>query len=241
VIPIRFHIIHSGGRGYLPDRRLKAQVEVLNRAYAPASITFKMIEARLHENEAWLVHEQGSAAEIEMKVALGKDTARALNIYTAEPGGLLGYAAVPWHFAESRALDGVVLHHASLPDGARSAADRRSPFDLGMTAVHQVGHWTGLYHTFEGGCEAPGDDIADTAYEESGASSCPQNEPSSCPGETGFNPTDNYMDTSDDTCMTHFTPLQYQRIKDLLIYYRSELNPLLTRSALLAEIRKSVE
>jgi hypothetical protein len=241
VIPIRFHIIHSGGRGYLPDRRLKAQVEVLNRAYAPSSVAFKIIEAKLHENEAWLLHEQGSDAEIEMKIALGRDTARSLNIYTTEPGGLLGYAAVPWHYADAPALDGVVLHHASLPDATRGSVDRPWPFDLGMTAVHEVGHWTGLYHTFEGGCEAPGDDIADTAYEEIGASSCPQNQPSSCPGETRFNPVDNYMDTSDDACMTHFTPLQYQRIKDMLIYYRSELNPLITRSALLAEIRKSVE
>ena len=241
VIPIRFHIIHSGGRGYVPDRRLKAQVEVLNRAYAPASVAFKVIDAKLHENEAWLFHERGSDAEIEMKIALGKDTARALNIYTAEPGGLVGYAAVPWHYAEQPVLDGVVLHHASLPDAARGSVPWPWPFDLGMTAVHEVGHWTGLYHTFEGGCEAPGDDIADTAYEAIGASFCPQNQPSSCPDEVRFNPVDNYMDTSDDACMTHFTPLQYQRIKDLLIYYRSELNPLITRSALLAQIRKSIE
>lgn len=241
VIPIRFHIIHSGGRGYLPDRQLKAQVEVLNRAYAPASVAFKIIDAKLHENETWLFHEQGSNAEIEMKVALGKDTARSLNIYTAEPGGLLGYAAVPWHYADSPALDGVVLHHASLPDAERGSVDRPWPFDLGMTAVHEVGHWAGLYHTFEGGCEAPGDDIADTAYEEIEASGCPQNRQSSCPGETRFKPVDNYMDTSDDACMTHFTPLQYQRIKDMIIYYRSELNPLITRSALLAEIRRSIE
>ncbi len=241
VIPIRFHIIHSGTRGYLPDRRLKAQVAVLNRAYAPASIAFTMIEPKLHENEAWLLHQQGSDAEIEMKIALGKDTARSLNIYTAEPAGLLGYAAYPWWYAASPQLDGVVIHHASLPDAARTSIDPPWPFDLGMTAVHEVGHWCGLYHTFEGGCEASGDDIADTAYEEIGASGCAQNQPSSCLGETGLNPVDNYMDSSDDACMTHFTPLQYQRIKDLIVYYRSDLNPLIKRSALLAQIRKTIE
>jgi hypothetical protein len=241
LIPIRFHIIHSGGRGYLPDRQLKAQVAVLNRAYAPASISFKIIDARLHENDAWLVHDRGSDAEIEMKIALGKDTARALNIYTAEPAGLLGYATYPWWYADSPQLDGVVLHHASLPDAARASVNRSWPFGLGMTAVHEIGHWCGLYHTFEGGCEASGDDISDTAYEEVAASGCPLNQQSSCPGETGFNPVDNYMDSSDDACMTHFTPLQYQRIEDMVVYYRSELNPLITRSALLAQIRKSIE
>jgi hypothetical protein len=110
-----------------------------------------------------------------------------------------------------------------------------------MTAVHEVGHWAGLYHTFQGGCDAPGDDVDDTAYEASAATGCPLNQPSSCPGETRFNPVENYMDYSDDACMKHFTPAQYQRIKDMVGYHRSKLNPQTARSALLDQIRKSIE
>jgi hypothetical protein len=242
MIPILFHIIHEGQRGYLPDRQLKAQVALLNRAYAPAGIQFKIINVNLYENRAWLLHRPGSDEEIEMKTELGKDTARSLNIYTAEPGGgLLGYATFPWWYEEMPQLDGVVLHHASLPKAARPWIEQPWPFDLGMTAVHQVGHWCGLYHTFQGGCEAPGDDIEDTAYEERAATGCPLNERSSCPGETRFNPVENYMDYSDDACMRHFTPMQYQRIKDMVGYYRYRLNPQTMRSQLLAQIRKSVE
>ena len=80
-----------------------------------------------------------------------------------------------------------------------------------MTAVHEVGHWAGLYHTFQGGCEAPGDDVADTAFEANAATGCPLQQPSACPGETRFDPVENYMDYSDDACMKHFTPMQYQR------------------------------
>jgi hypothetical protein len=241
VIPIRFHIIHEGQQGYLPDRQIKAQVTLLNRTYAPANIQFKIASVNLHENSAWFRHEPGTDGEVEMKTELGKDTARSLNIYTAEPGaGLLGYATFPWWYKDMPQLDGVVLHHASLPGAARPWA-QPWPFDLGMTAVHEVGHWAGLYHTFQGGCEAPGDDIADTAYEESSASGCPLNTPSTCPGETRFLPVENYMDYSDDACMKHFTPQQYQRMKDMVGYYRYQLNPLTSRSSQLEQIRNSIE
>jgi hypothetical protein len=242
VIPVRFHIIHEGRRGYLPDRQIKAQTALLNSAYAPASLEFKVADVNLHENSAWFRHQPGTDEEIEMKTELGKDTAKSLNIYTAEPaGGLIGYATFPWWYRETPQLDGVVLHHASLPKAAHPWDQQPWPFNLGMTAVHEVGHWTGLYHTFQGGCDAPGDDIEDTVYEADAASGCPLNQRSSCPGETRFNPVENYMDYSDDACMKHFTPMQYQRIKDMVGYYRYQLNPLTQRSSLLAQIRNSIE
>jgi hypothetical protein len=110
-----------------------------------------------------------------------------------------------------------------------------------MAAVHEVGHWAGLYHTFQGGCAAAGDDITGTAYEQAPATGCPLARPSSCPGETRFDPVENSMDSSGDTCMKHFTPIQYQRMKDMVGYYRSQLNPRTSRSSLLEQVRKSIE
>jgi hypothetical protein len=200
VIPVRFHIIHDGAQGYVSHRRLKAQTALLNRICAPARIVFTIADARLHENKAWFSHEPGSPAEIEMKTELGKDTARTLNIYTAEPGGgaLSGYATFPWSRASNPVRDGVVIHHASLPE--RSAANVPSPFVPGMAAVHQLGHWAGgLSHTVEASCETQG------------------------------------------ACMISFTTEQYERIRDLVGYYRFQLSPQASRSALLAQIRKSIE
>jgi hypothetical protein len=200
VIPVRFHIIHVGAQGYLPHRRLKAQLAVLNRIVAPAGLAFTIADARLHENKAWFTHEPGSHAEVEMKTELGKDPARTLNIYTAEPGGgaLSGYATVPWSRASAPERDGMVIHHESLPE--RSDADGPSPFVPGMAAVHQLGHWAGgLPHTIEDGCETQG------------------------------------------ACVISFTPEQYARIRDMVGYYRFELSPQASRSALLAQIRKSIE
>ena len=94
-----------------------------------------------------------------------------------------------------------------------------------MTAVHEIGHWCGLYHTFQGGCEAPGDDVTDTPFEEGPAAGCPIDQPSSCPGETRFNPVENYMDYSDDAYMKHFTPQQIQRVRDMVGYYLLQIEP----------------
>jgi hypothetical protein len=209
LIPVRFHIIHVGAQGYLPHRRLIAQVELLNRAYEPSGIAFTIAEARLHENKAWFRHEPGSDSEIAMKAELGKDTARTLNIYTAEPGGgLSGYATFPWSHATSPERDGIVIHHASLPEAPRSPADQPWPFEPGMEAVHQIGHWAaGLDHASQDGCEAP----------RGGAES------------------------SAEGCVTPFTPEQYQRIKEMVGYYRYQMSPKASRSALLAAIRKSIE
>lgn len=199
VIPVRFHIIHAGAQGYLPHRRLRAQLALLNRLFAPAGLAFTMADARLHENEAWFAHEPGSQAEIEMKTELGKDTARTLNIYTAAPGGALsGYATLPWSRASAPERDGIVIHHASLPEPP--PANDPFPFVPGMAAVHQLGHWAGgLSHMAGSVCDTEG------------------------------------------ACAISFTPEEYGRIRDMVGYYRFELSPQASRSALLAEIRQSIE
>ena len=86
------------------------------------------------------------------RAALRQGTADDLNIYTANPGGgLLGWATFPSSYERSRARrrrDPLLL-------AARAA--RAAPYNLGDTATHEVGHWMGLYHTFQGGCSGKGD------------------------------------------------------------------------------------
>ena len=217
VVPVKFHVITSGSTGAIGDDVLRRQIDVLNRAYAGSGFTFEQSGAASRTNNpAWFTMGYGSAAEREAKRRLGVDPTRYLNIYTANPGGgLLGWATFPANLAGDTERDGVVLLHTTLPGVGNP------PYNLGHTGTHEVGHWLGLYHTFEGSCGEPGDYVSDTPPEKQAAFKCPIGR-DSCPGD-GVDPVQNYMDYSDDACMNMFTALQLLRMQDQTALYRPNL------------------
>lgn len=212
-IPVWFHVISDGSpAANISDNSLAAQLAVMNETYTGTGFSFTHAGTTRTTNASW--YAMGATAEAQAKAALRKGGANTLNLYLANPGNdYLGWATFPNSYASNPSADGVVILNQSVPGGSAV------PYDLGITAVHEVGHWIGLYHTFQGGCSKTGDYVADTAPEKSAAFGC-QIGRDTCPA-TGVDPIHNFMDYSDDACLDQFTALQIERMKTMWSTYRA--------------------
>jgi hypothetical protein len=213
-VPVYLHVIRrNDGSGGITRAMARDQLRVLNAAFASAGFHFNFAGYTVTNNSSWYTMTPGSAAEAAAKAALRVGGPETLNFYVAGiGGGLLGWATFPWWYAGAPSDDGVVVLNQSLPGGTAA------PYDLGDTGTHEVGHWLGLYHTFQGGCVAPGDYIADTPFEAGPAFGCPIGI-DTCP-QPGTDPVTNFMDYSDDACMNHFTPDQGTRMNAAWAMFR---------------------
>ncbi len=210
-VDVYVHVITDGEEGRLTPGDINSQMKVLAGAYAGSGFTFRLAGSETVVNSEWYTLVRGSQQERDMKTTLRQGTMADLNIYTASlQGGMLGWATFP-HMSDL-AMDGVVVSTETLPGGAAA------PYDLGDTAVHEVGHWLGLFHTFQGGCTGKGDYVSDTPAEASAAFGCPTGR-DTCTAK-GLDPVRNYMDYSDDACMNTFTAGQRARMQSSWTAYR---------------------
>lgn len=221
-ITVNFHVItKSNGTGNLTDTVLDKQIAVLNGAYNNRGFTFVLGTTDRVANDTWYTMGPGTTAEKACKTYFTSNAANdpryVLNFYAASPGGgLLGWATFPWSVANNPSMDGVVILNSSLPGGTAA------PYNLGDTATHEIGHWLGLYHTFQGGCKGKGDYVADTPAEKSATFGCPTGQ-DSCPRDPGLDPVTNFMDYTDDPCMNTFSGGQTSRMIDMVSTYRPAL------------------
>ncbi len=218
-INVYFHVLTSStGAGTVSSERINAQISVLNAAFASTGWSFNLAGTDTLASDLCFTMAYGTTAETQCKAMLRRGTADDLNVYTANPGGgLLGWATFPWSYASSPLKDGVVLSFSSLPGGTAT------PYHLGDTATHEVGHWMGLYHTFQGGCATSatsgGDYVSDTPAEKTAATTCNESR-NTCTSIAGLDPIHNFMDYTDDACMDRFSTGQDGRMDSMFSTYR---------------------
>ena len=240
VIPVVFHVIKkTDGTGDISPALLQSQIEILNQDFnamantpgaqgtnAKLQFTLAKLDPMGNPTTGFEVvtnntyfNDPGSGGTNSMKRALKWDPAHYLNVYTndAGGGGTLGYSTFPAEDAGG-AEDGVDLNWEYVGRNPPGGA----PYDMGRTATHEIGHYLGLFHTFQSGCgsaSAPytsGDLIGDTVRESQANYGC---SPVSS-GCGGMSPIENFMDYSEDACMTKFTPEQVNRIRCSIVNYR---------------------
>lgn len=219
-VKVYVHVIRNaaGTAGNITSTQINNQIKVMNDSFSGVTggyntpFRFTLAGTDYTNNATYYTCQPGTSAERAMKNALHRGTAKDLNLYFNNMGGgLLGWATFPSDYSSAPLMDGVVILNASIPGGSAS------PYNLGDTATHEVGHWVGLYHTFQGGCSASNDQVSDTPAERNPASGCPVID--TCPA-AGNDPVENFMDYSTDSCMYKFTAGQAQRADTQSATYR---------------------
>ena len=221
-IPVYFHIFTSGSEGRLSVTDLKQQINVLNTDYAgreggfSTGFSFTYAGVDYTDNSTWFnALDPGTSVERTAKAETHVGDASVLNAWTTNGPSYLGFATFPSWYKRSPQLDGVVLDYKSFLGGPFG-----DQFSLGKTATHEIGHWLGLLHTFQGACNAKGDYVDDTPAEATPTSGCPTNK-DTCTAP-GSDPVHNYMDYSFDSCYDQFTAGQADRMHDQWAYFRAD-------------------
>ncbi|KAL8636688.1 MAG: hypothetical protein Q9228_005946 [Teloschistes exilis] len=189
-----FHVVTTrAAQGSITQSQLNDQLAVLNRSYGPSGISFTLISSDFTTNDQWATGNYDST----MKPALRKGTYADLNVYFLSDlgGGLLGICNFPTNASPGSSTynqDGCDVLAQSVPGGTATN------YNQGGSATHEIGHWFGLFHVFQGqACSGSGDSVSDTPLQKTATSGCPSSK-DSCPNSAGLDSVHNYMDYSYD-------------------------------------------
>ncbi|HET9056889.1 MAG TPA: M43 family zinc metalloprotease [Chitinophagaceae bacterium] len=155
------------------------------------------------------------------------DPEQYLNIWITDisDGGILGYSSIAGTNVFPPDEDGVVVSYKTLPGGSIAA------YNLGRTAVHEVGHYFRLLHIWgddNGACsgtdfpDMPSSD--DTPNQTDATFGCPSGVKTDfcSPSAPGIM-YQNYMDYTDDACMAMFSSAQASRMEAAVNAFRPGL------------------
>jgi hypothetical protein len=237
-IPVVFHVLYKTAAQNLSDAQCIAQLNQLNLDYAKLNSDTNSVPAvfrGLHNDTkiqfclaqrdpnglatTGIVHKSTTANSFSSNddvkfTSRGGDNAwpssKYLNIWVCNLGSsLLGYAQFPGGPA---ATDGVVILYSAV--GSMQNPGTASPYDLGRTATHEVGHWLNLLHVWGSGT-CGNDQVGDTPTQQTSNFGCPTFPQVTCNNGPNGDMFMNYMDYTDDACMMMFSAGQSTRMQSL--------------------------
>jgi PKD repeat protein len=241
IIPVVVHVIHDGGTNNISDSQIQSQIDVLNEDFRKkigtngfgngidTDIEFclakkdpqgKCTNGIMRINSPLSNHQTYQRSQL--KLLSYWDNLRYINIYVVKSingsSGILGYSSFPGGPANE---DGIVIRHDYFGKIGTAASS------LGRTTTHEIGHWFGLYHTFNGGCGidtcADGDLVCDTPPAANPNFGCPTINSCSNDIPNVNDQIQNYLDYSDDNCKNMFTNGQKQRMHATLVSLRNDI------------------
>jgi hypothetical protein len=221
-VDVYVHSVTDGSIGTITDTDIANQITVMNNGFSGAEggvntgFKFKLAGIDRTDNAEWFYAGPTTTGERTMKKALHQGDASDLNIYLTTAGAYLGWAYFPSTYKTKPWIDGIVIDWESM---LHTSTRYAGAYDLGKTATHEAGHWVGLYHVFQGGCNNWGDYIDDTPPQLIATRGCPEGQ-DSCK-EPGLDSIHNYMDYSYDSCYDQFTAGQTARAQDQWNYFRA--------------------
>jgi hypothetical protein len=244
-VPVVFHIVHDGGQSNVSDAQIISQVEVLNAEFEESAIDFCLAArdpegnpttgiTRTNGATIWSEYatdgiSNGTDGSVGVNEGFVKQTAGCwnpdeyCNIYIVPEidgndglGGAQGFAYLG---PTNDCRDGIVtLYNATGTTGVLKPGRT-----LGLTIVHEMGHYLSLFHTFqntvscnpESNCEVQGDRVCDTPVTLPNYTCTNQ----SCPDAL----LDNFMDYTAEDCRESFTEGQSARMHQCLEEQRPAL------------------
>eukprot|EP00586_Coscinodiscus_wailesii_P004852 CAMPEP_0172485654 /NCGR_PEP_ID=MMETSP1066-20121228/13776_1 /TAXON_ID=671091 /ORGANISM="Coscinodiscus wailesii, Strain CCMP2513" /LENGTH=482 /DNA_ID=CAMNT_0013251043 /DNA_START=150 /DNA_END=1598 /DNA_ORIENTATION=+ len=222
-IPTRFHVIRrEDSHGGLTDDEILDSIDVLNEAFAPYFVFAMDFErdVTFSDDSEWYNAKKSESGLVTAAFEKG-GTCSDLHVYSLQPdGGVLGWASFPDACNGDAAQDGVFILNGSVPGGYAF------PYNRGHNLVHQVGHWLGLYNTFQGLCDGDGTTTRPTDRGEVlPAYTCGERNACALGDVVGAGPAESYMDYTDDSCTKSFTDEQFARMLAMWEYYRAPVKP----------------
>lgn len=245
-IPVVVHVVYHTAAENISDEQVRSQIEALNRDYSAANpdkisippvwsslVVDSQVRFVLATKDATGAATTGITRtktkatsfdthdKMKRKSTGGADAwnrDKFLNLWVCSLGnGLLGYAQFPGGPADT---DGVVILNTAFGTVGTATA----PYNLGRTAVHEVGHWLNLNHIWGDTNDCSGtdhvDDTPDALAPNFGKPKFPHVTCENGPNGDMFV---NYMDYVDDDTMVMFTHGQVARISATLSGPRKSL------------------